>query len=381
MSRLVPSAVRVNILTIYQGGGNGGDYTAAMQLHRALIAEGQNSVFCHIRRNRYPDGDYSFVVPRAAAEGVALHQTPTWPEVKRFVRECGVKFDVGHLHAGDRVPGLKDVLGFRRSVPKVPLVLSAHGQEDINEAGRRDLTWKFFIAERLCSRVIVPSEHKRQVVAQYSKIGERLMAVPNVVMPGNIIDRQVARKKLGLPADGPVLTFVGILRKQKRADEVIRMLPILDDLGVKPHVVIAGDGPDGDSVRELARPYGARIKMLGYIADPSAAFSAGDVFVFPSEIESFGLVLMEAGTYGLPVVSAALPITENEFKGMPGYYQHAIGDLEGIATQVKRALDERTPEQAEAERLEVDRRFGPHVVAQKHLAVYEAVIRERNGRR
>lgn len=332
-------------------------------------------MFCHIRRNRYPDGDYSFVVPRAAAEGVALHLTPTWPDVRRFVRSCGIKFDVGHLHAGDRVPGLKDVLGFRRSVAKVPLVLTAHGQENINETGR-DLTWKFFIAERLCARILVPSEHKRQVVAKFSKIGDRLMAVPNVVMPGTIMERDKARRQLGLPLEGPVLTFVGILRKQKRADEVIRMLPILDELGIKPHVVIAGDGPDGEEVRELARPYGQRIKMPGYVADPSAAFSAGDVFVFPSELESFGLVLMEAGTYGLPVVSADLPITKNEFRDMPGYYQHAIGDLHGIANQVKRALDERTPEQAAAVKIEVDRRFGPHVVAQRHLEVYKTVISE-----
>jgi glycosyltransferase involved in cell wall biosynthesis len=108
-----------------------------------------------------------------------------------------------------------------------------------------------------------------------------------------------ARLSAGHP-DRPILLFVGRLAKEKSIE---RLLPTMRELG---HVSLAivGDGPlRGQLKREFA---GTNTTFLGFLTgdDLIQAYSAADVFVFPSQTETLGMVMLEAHAAGLPVVAA-----------------------------------------------------------------------------
>jgi glycosyltransferase involved in cell wall biosynthesis len=347
----------------------------AMQLHKALLAEGAHSTLFHVRQSPRRGGTYEQIETRAEHEGVKIHMAQGRRDFRRMALAIEPKWDLMHVHTGDKLPSLDDVLGFRIALPGVPIVLTAHGTEDIRRGV--DLRWTFPYAERLLARFLVPSEHKRQVVAKISRIGDRLMAVPNLVVTPPPMDRIQARNELGLPLDLPVITFVALIRRSKRAHEVIALIPKLRAMGLDPIVVIAGDGPDFPSLKSLAEPYGDRVRLLGYRTETRPIFSAANVFVHPSEIESFGLSMIEAGRYGNPVICSDIPITKNEFAGLPGYHHFPLGDVDAMAEATYAALQSHTVEEGERMKVEIERRFGARAVTQRHLAIYEDVIRRR----
>jgi len=127
--------------------------------------------------------------------------------------------------------------------------------------------------------------------------------------------RPQARRALGLPADVPLLLFVGRIQPLKGADVAVRALAALGRFP-DAHLVIVG-GPSGPRGEEHLRALHGLVAELGvgervHFAAPqphellSTYYRAADVCVVPSRSESFGLVALEAGACGTPVVAAAV---------------------------------------------------------------------------
>jgi len=107
-------------------------------------------------------------------------------------------------------------------------------------------------------------------------------------------DRCRARAALGLPADGPLVAWVGALAPEKRPDlalAAIRRLP-----GV--HLALAGEGP----LRADLEP-AERTHFLGRLADPAPLYRAADALLLTSDSEGVPGVLIEAALAGLPAVA------------------------------------------------------------------------------
>ena len=124
--------------------------------------------------------------------------------------------------------------------------------------------------------------------------------------------RPQARRALGLPQDVPLLLFVGRLQPLKRVEVAVRAVAAMRGA----HLVVVGgpSGPRGDQYRadveKLVDAEGLRDRV--WFVDPqphellSTYYRAADVCVVPSRSESFGLVALEAGACGTPVVAAAV---------------------------------------------------------------------------
>jgi glycosyltransferase involved in cell wall biosynthesis len=123
--------------------------------------------------------------------------------------------------------------------------------------------------------------------------------------------RAAARARFGFAADDVVALFVGGLCARKDARFLVDSLPT--DVA-RLHLLLVGP--------ELERPYVAalraaiaespardRIHLAGFMADPSDAYRAADMFVFASHKEGCPNVVLEAMAHGLPVVSRHLPDT------------------------------------------------------------------------
>jgi hypothetical protein len=111
--------------------------------------------------------------------------------------------------------------------------------------------------------------------------------------------------ELGIPAEAPVIATVGSLIPRKGHDVLIRALGALGPRSPAPHLLIASDGPERERLGVLAASLGLseRVHILGHVADLPAVYCAADLFALASRRDAFGLVLAEAGHYGLPVVS------------------------------------------------------------------------------
>jgi D-inositol-3-phosphate glycosyltransferase len=127
--------------------------------------------------------------------------------------------------------------------------------------------------------------------------------------------RPQARRALGLPADVPLLLFVGRIQPLKGADVAVMMLAALDEYP-RSHLVIVG-GPSGPRGEEHLAHVVDTVHRLGvadrvHLVAPqphellSTYYRAADVCVVPSRSESFGLVALEAAACGTPVVAAAV---------------------------------------------------------------------------
>ncbi len=99
-----------------------------------------------------------------------------------------------------------------------------------------------------------------------------------------------------------VVTFVSRLVREKELDTVVATLRRLEARGIAHRAVIVGDGPDR---AQMERDLPTAI-FTGFLKgkDLAEAYAAADVFLFPSETETFGNVTLEAMASGLPCVCA-----------------------------------------------------------------------------
>ena len=159
-----------------------------------------------------------------------------------------------------------------------------------------------------------PAAEARRVVPDY---GGSLVEIPPGVDVGGIVplkaaERRAARTRLGLPAEGPLLTSVSRLVPRKGMDVLIaaanRLAPSYPDLVV----AIAGDGRELGHLRQLAAQSPVRVEVLGRVGqeDRAALLGAADVFVMACrnrwlglEQEGFGIVFLEAAAAGVPQVA------------------------------------------------------------------------------
>lgn len=110
------------------------------------------------------------------------------------------------------------------------------------------------------------------------------------------------RQKLGLPENQSLGLFAGDIRTpRKNLDTVLHALVKVPDL----HLAVVG-GTEGSPYPQLAASLGLneRVHFLGYRRDVAQIMRAADIFVFPSRYEACTLVLLEALSCGLPVITA-----------------------------------------------------------------------------
>jgi phosphatidylinositol alpha 1,6-mannosyltransferase len=110
------------------------------------------------------------------------------------------------------------------------------------------------------------------------------------------------RARHGIAADERVILFASRLVREKQLDTLCEIFQLLDASGTAYRTLIVGDGPEGPALR-AALPNAV---FTGFLAGEALAqaYAASDIFLFPSDTESFGNVTLEAMASGLPCVCA-----------------------------------------------------------------------------
>jgi glycosyltransferase involved in cell wall biosynthesis len=125
-----------------------------------------------------------------------------------------------------------------------------------------------------------------------------------------------------------VIAFVSRLVKEKRVAEVAQVFARLRAAGIPHRPLFVGDGPErGFLEREVP---GALFEGFLSGDDLATAYASSDIFLFPSDTETFGNVTLEAMASGLPTVCANATGSRSLVEaGITGYLAE-IGDAEGL---------------------------------------------------
>ncbi|HEY2050994.1 MAG TPA: glycosyltransferase family 1 protein [Caulobacteraceae bacterium] len=140
-------------------------------------------------------------------------------------------------------------------------------------------------------------------------------------------------------APGEILvTFVSRLVREKRLDDFVAVVRGLQAAGIPARALVVGDGPERDAL-ERALPGGL---FEGFLIgdDLPNAYASADIFVFPSDTETFGSVTLEAMASGLPTVCADATGSRSLVNpGVTGYLA-PVGDVDALIGATLRLASE-----------------------------------------
>lgn len=186
------------------------------------------------------------------------------------------------------------------------------------------------------------------------------------------------RSQFGLPADEPVVLFVGRLIQGKGVWELLEAVRRVN--AERPcRLLVLGDGELRDRLRERAAADGLadRVIFAGYVGpdELQAAYRCADVFVLPSWTEGFPMSIIEAMDCGLPIVTTPIRgMADHLVEGENALFVPVRGTAE-LAAALRRLLEDRDlrARMAANNRLKVGA-FSPAVVAREHLEVFREFI-------
>ena len=252
------------------------------------------------------------------------------------------KLDILHVHYAiphaSAAVNAKQIL-LTHSI-NIPIVTTLHGT-DITLLGK-DKSFKPVIEYAINSSdaITTVSQNLKEVTNNNFKINKQIDHVPN------FIDLKLYDKKFNknlrssyANSDEFILTHISNFRKVKRVNDVIEVFNLVSKMH-KCKLLMIGDGPERLEAEQLCRKYGLsnKIKFLGKLKLIENILSFADVFLLPSETESFGLVALEAMASKTVVISTnsgGLP--EVNIDNKTGFLSD-VGDIDKMSKDISNLL-------------------------------------------
>jgi N-acetyl-alpha-D-glucosaminyl L-malate synthase BshA len=185
-------------------------------------------------------------------------------------------------------------------------------------------------------------------------------------------------KKAIAPDGEKIMVHVSNFRKVKRVEDVIHVYEKVQ-AKMPCKLMLIGDGPERQKMEELCRKIGlcSEIRFLGKQDAVEELLAVADVFVLPSENESFGLAALEAMACEVPVVSTNIGgLPEVNIEGKTGFL-HNIGDIEAMANSVLAILkDQETHQKFRKAAFEHAQTFDIKNILPVYEDYYEEIIQQ-----
>src|SRR5213076_206917 len=160
-----------------------------------------------------------------------------------------------------------------------------------------------------------------------------ILVVPNFVdcnVYGRSLDR-TARRRFAQDDEG-ILTHISNFRPVKRVEDVVGVFALVRK-NRKARLLMVGDGPERPKAEWLANTHGVAqdVLFVGKQNDMSELLAISDVLLLPSELESFGLVALEAMACEVPVIATRVGgVPEVVHHGVDGFL-YDVGDVQSMA--------------------------------------------------
>jgi N-acetyl-alpha-D-glucosaminyl L-malate synthase BshA len=289
------------------------------------------------------------------------------------------QLDLLHLHYA--IPHASAAYFARQILKKtgrdIPFITTLHGT-DITLVGR-DPTYEpvvtFSINES--DAITAVSDSLREETLRSFNIEKEIHVIPNFVDVKRFFQADKNHfKQMLAPAGERILVHVSNFRSVKRVPDVIRIFENVKK-EIPSKLLMIGDGPERQKVEELARCLGVYndVRFLGKQEQISEILSIADLFLLPSETESFGLSALEAMACSVPLISTnAGGLPEINIEGKTGF-QSNVGDIESMSRNAIYILsDEERLKEFKLAAIEQARKFEKHHVIPQYERLYEEVI-------
>jgi glycosyltransferase involved in cell wall biosynthesis len=358
----------MNILNLMQCANLGGMEQASLRLMQALQRRGHS--FRVLSLN--PLGDLAPMLSQAGipAQGLSYRGKGGWrsfPELRRQLksfRTDGLLMTGHHLLA---MLGLgQDWHGHS--------VLTIH----FHHAGVKPL-WQWRMIYRIASArfraITFPSDFIRQEAERiYPGIrpcSHTIFYPLSLPELPTAAERTSARAELGLPSGVKIVGNAGWLIPRKRWDVFLRVAQRVLLQRSETLFVIAGDGPERDSLQKLAADLGIShaVRWLGWQQNMIRIYHALDVVLFNSDWDALPMTPLEAMSHGLPLVASIINGGSVEVAGAgSGAVLLNSHDIDRLALEVGHFLDSlvRAQEAAQAERDRIQQLCDPDQVAMRY---------------
>jgi L-malate glycosyltransferase len=322
-----------------------------------------NIYYHEVEMATYPLFEFPLYTPALASKMV---------EVARFE-----KLDIIHAHYA--IPHATSAFLAREIVGNgLKIVTTLHGT-DITLVGLEPsfLPVMKFSIER-SDGVTAVSRFLREKTLTNFNIEKEITVIPNFVdtekyrrIPCDQISGKFA------PKGEKILVHISNFRAVKRVPDVIRVFKQVQEK-IPSHLVLVGDGPERSSCEMLVRELDLQqqVTFLGKQFELVPILSAADLFLMPSQSESFGLSALEAMACEVPVISSSVGgLPELQVHGETGYIAE-IGDIDRMARYAIELLTNEAKHKlfSRAARQRAVESFDVHKIVNQYEAHYEQCL-------
>lgn len=259
----------------------------------------------------------------------------------------------------------------------LPYITTLHGT-DITLVGQ-DPSFEpvIFFSLNNSNAITSVSESLRKDTLKTFKIANDVKVIPNFIKIDEYKNYHTAchRATYAQPHE-KILMHVSNFRKVKRVEDVLRVFDIVRK-EIPCKLILVGDGPERPAIDKLCRELKTcnDIVSIGNISNPKDILAIGDVFILPSETESFGLAALEAMAMRIPVISSnSGGIPELNIHGKTGYMSK-VGDYKDMAKNTLAILsDHKILEKFKNQAFEQAQKFDIDKILPMYEKLYESLI-------
>ena len=362
----------------------GGMKTHFLSLAKGLSAQGINVIaLCNFNESS-----------KRIMEDAGIHVIPfkisqTINPISDIIVFCRIVFlikknrpDILHCH------GFKaGLLG--RAACLITGVLSLYTVHNFVTYGRCKLSRKLihslekWMAGKTDAIICVSNAIKKSLTENMGLEKNKLKVIRNSISEWPITDREKIRKSYNIEKDKFLIGSVARLIPSKGIDILLKAVPDILDENPGIRLMIVGSGPEEIKLKRLAAELGIESKVIftGSVADIHNYYSAFDIFVLPTLSEGLGITILEAMSFGLPVLaSAAGGITEVITHERNGILIEP-GDINELRTALQFLLD--NPAKAKQygcrAKEDIKKTFANNRMIQETILVIKEIIRKKTA--
>lgn len=286
-----------------------------------------------------------------------------------------VHYAIPHAYAGYMAKQMLKDEGIN-----IPMVTTLHGT-DITLVGNHPF-YKPAVSFSINKSDVVTSVSQSLKDDTYNlfPIEKDIHVIPNFIELDKIRNESLisCQRSVMAQKEERIVTHISNFRKVKRIPDVVKIFYKIQQQ-IPAKLMMVGDGPEKAKAEELCEELGIQDKVIffGNSNEIDQILSYSDLFLLPSETESFGLAALEAMAWSVPVISSnsgGLP--EVNFDGESGYLSN-VGDIDNMAENALKILkDDETLEQFRTNALNIAKRFDIKNILPLYENLYIQAIKE-----
>jgi len=362
----------------------GGSGVLATELGKALAKKGHEIHFISYRQPARLEAFLENVffhevsIPKYPLFDYAPYETALAGKIVEIVRSN--KLDLLHVHYA--IPHASAALLAKQILAEdnkyIPVLTTLHGT-DITLVGR-EASYEPVVNWSINNSDAVTAVSKSLVedTLEHFQVKREVLVIPNFIDFDRFNKKPKEHfKKAIAPNNEKILVHTSNFRKVKRVDDVIRLFHIVQH-EIPSKLLLIGDGPERSNIEKTCRELKVcdKVTFLGKQEAIEEILSVCDLFILPSERESFGLSALEAMACEVPVISTnAGGLAEVNIHGKTGYTSE-IGNYEEMAQFALDLLqNDKKLESFRHAALEQAKKFNLEDIRLQYIELYQKLIK------